>query len=215
MSDIVSGEISVGEKKDPKSYSQVMRDSKSSSGVFSAFMVRPKGVSLEIQEENEQILLLVRRHFITNTGWILLVIVMIIVPGLFQNLPLGVSIPARFLVITSMLWTLLIITIVLEGLLSWYFDVFIVTDERVIDIDFRNLIYKNITSAKIDNIQDVTYNVSGPLPSFLDYGMVFIQTASEVPMIEIANTPHPSKVAKFINEMILQEEQEKLEGRAR
>jgi hypothetical protein len=78
---------------------------------------------------------------------------------------------------TYMLWYLLVTAVVLGGFLRWYFDVFVVTDERIIDIDFNNLIYKNITSTKIDNIEDVTYNVSGAIQSLFNFGQVLIQTA--------------------------------------
>jgi hypothetical protein len=51
-----------------------------------------------------------------------------------------------------------------------------------------------------------------------------IQTASAgisldpqdtAPFMEIINTPRPAKVAKLINELMLEEEQEKIEGRVR
>ena len=87
-----------------------------------------------------------------------------------------------------------------------------------------DLIYKNITATKIDRIEDVTYSVSGVLASFLNYGNVLIQTAGAgiemkpqqtAPFMEIFNTPHPAKVTKLINELIMEEEQEKIEGRVR
>jgi hypothetical protein len=123
-----------------------------------------------------------------------------------------------------MLWYLLVTAVVLGGFLRWYFDVFVVTDERIIDIDFNNLIYKNITSTKIDNIEDVTYNVSGAIQSLFNFGQVLIQTAgtgvsmapeNATPTMEIWDTPQPALVAKLINELIVEEEQEKLDGRAR
>ena len=68
----------------------------------------------------------------------------------------------------TILWYLLTAAIAFEGFFNWYFDVFIVTDERIIDVDFKNLIYRNITMTKIDKIEDVTYTVSGAIPSMLD-----------------------------------------------
>jgi hypothetical protein len=41
------------------------------------------------------------------------------------------------------------------------------------------------------------------------------KSTETVPSIEIINTPHPALVAKLINEMMLEEEQEKIEGRVR
>jgi len=208
---------------DPREYSEVLRAEKRTSNPFSSYMPFPR-VGVEIQDPEEVLLLLVRRHIITNWKWVLVVLVMLLAPILLSSFPGLAMLPSNYQVMTRVLWHLLVIAVILEGFLNWYFDVFIITDERVIDIDFKNLIYKNITSTKLDNIQDVTYSVSGPLPSLLDYGNVLVQTAGSGvaikpddtrPTIEIYDTPHPSRVAKLLNELLVQEEQEKLEGRVR
>jgi hypothetical protein len=187
-------------------------------------MVRPKGVSLEVLEAEEKIVLLVRQHPIMNLKWMGLATLLLALPILFMAMPLWGGLPARFQLMSTVYWLLFVLVVALEGFLSWYFDVFVVTDERIIDIDFKNLIYKNITATKIDNIEDVTYSVSGPIPSLLNFGNVVVQTAGAVvtmqpqetkASIEIWNTPKPALVAKLINEMMLEEEQEKLEGRVR
>jgi hypothetical protein len=208
MSETVAPTPPTQKLQDPRVYSQVLRGWKRNNRVMSSFMVQPEGVSVEIQEANEQLLLLVREHFITNTPWILFSLFLLILPIVFTQMPMWQLLPGRFQFIGLWMWLLFILTVVLEGFLSWYFDVFVVTDKRVIDIDFHNLIYKNITSANIEHIQDVTYNVAGPLASFLDYGMVMVQTASEIPMMEIPNTPHPALVAKLVGELMLQSDQE-------
>jgi len=211
-------------KRKPSDYSQVVKEFKQTSNPLSAFSVMPKGLSVEIQDRDEEILLLVRRHIITNIKWVLVAIILIFSPFLFSIAPFYSQIPANFQFMGIVLWYLLTLALSLEGFLNWYFDMFIVTDERIIDIDFKNLIYRNVTSTKIDRIEDVTYTVSGAIPSFLDFGNVMIQTAGAgmgmdpqetSPHMEIYDTPHPSKVAKLINELILEEEQEKIEGRVR
>jgi hypothetical protein len=210
-------------KCDPREYSEVLRTEKLTKNPLASYMPFPR-VNLEIQEESEEILLLVRRHIITNWRWILIALIMSVAPLFFSGFPGISSLPDNFQLMTGVLWYLLVLAVLLEGFLNWYFDVFIITDERIIDIDFKNLIYKNITSTKLDNVEDVTYSVSGALPSLLDYGNVLIQTAGTgyaipqsgtQPSIEISSTPHPSRVAKLVNELLIQEEQEKLEGRVR
>ncbi len=123
--------------------------------------------------------------------------------------------PATFQFVTMLGWYTIIIGYALEKFLMWFFNIYIVTDERVIDVDFYNLLFKRISEAKLENIEDITFSNSGILQSIIDYGEVRIQTAAEIPQIEFENVPHPEKVAKFLSEMLLQEEQEKLEGRVR
>jgi hypothetical protein len=180
---------------------------------FTGFSPFPKEIKFETQESKEKIILFLRRHFITNIPWIIVSFIMLILPILlspFFNLNF---MPARYQIITFILWYLITSAYILENYLSWYFNVYIITDERVIDVDFYSLIYKRISETKIEKIEDVTYSQGGIAQSFFDYGLVNIQTAGEITEFEFDAIPHPSKVAKVLNQLLLQEEQEKIEGR--
>jgi len=99
--------------------------------------------------------------------------------------------------------------------LGWFFHVNIVTDERIIEVDFVNLIYREITDANIDQIQDVTVEMGGGIRTYFNYGDLIIQTAAEIPKIDFEAVPKPDMVAKVLRELRVEEEQEKLEGRVR
>lgn len=202
-------------KRCAKDYSEVMRKSSVNRNPFSAFATFPQGFAVDIQDPQEELLLLVRKHPITNFKWVSVVVLMLIAPVFLASFPGFSLLPTRFQLMTGVLWYLVTVAIALEGFLNWYFDVFLVTDERIIDIDFINLIYKKISTAKIDDIQDVNLSAGGVLASLLEYGTVRIQTASEVPEFSIEHTPNPDELVKLVNELILEEEKEKLEGRVR
>lgn len=177
--------------------------------------MQPKMMRMGIQQAEEKILLLLRRHIVTNISWVLTAVAMLLAPMLISQLSMPIDLPSRFVTATVVLWYLLTSAVVLEGFLSWYYNVFIITDERVIDVDFKNLIYKNVSAAKIDNIEDVTVQMGGAIRNVLNFGTVLIQTAGERVQFEFEDVPNPQEVSKFLNELILEEEQEKLEGRAR
>ncbi len=181
---------------------------------FAAFAVKPP-IHLQVQEEQEEALLLLRRHLITTIPWILTALAMILGPLMLDYVPLITFLPPIYQFLSLVLWYLLVLAFVIEKFLSWYFNVYIITDERIIDVDFLNLLYRNISSAKIEHIQDVTVKVTGAIQGIFNFGNVFIQTAGEVPEIQFEMVPQPQEVAKFLNEMILAEEQEKIEGRVR
>ena len=103
----------------------------------------------------------------------------------------------------------------LAKFMGWFFNIYILTDERVVDVDFANIFFRKISTAKIDEIQDVNIQSSGALETFFGYGSVFIQTAAEVSQFEFLAVPNPDKVGKIINQLIDLEEQEKLEGRVK
>ena len=182
---------------------------------LAAFSVLPKRISFETQEIKEKIVLLLRKHWVTNIPWIVITLIMIIAPLFLQVFPLLDFLPQRFQFIALVVWYMVILAYVLESFLSWYFNVYIVTDERLIDVDFYSLIYKRISETKIDRIQDVSYSQGGIIQALFNFGNVSIQTAGEVPEFEFEAVPQPARITKVLNQLILQEEQEKLEGRAR
>ena len=88
-----------------------------------------------------------------------------------------------------------------------------VTTKTGLRRSFALRIYRNISYAKIENIEDVTAQTTGPLAAIFDYGTILIQTAGEKTQFEFDHVPQPAKITKLINELILEEEREKLENR--
>lgn len=185
------------------------------SSLFSSFLPHPRKWSFETQESEEKIILVLRRHWITNVGWIIRGIILAVLPLVLVytvNLPF---IPLAYQLTLYWIWYLILTGFFLERFLDWFFNVFIITDERIVDFDFYGMIYKEISDAKIENIQDVTYKVAGFLPNLLDYGDVLIQTSAEIPQFEFSDVPQPARVARVLRELITEEEVEKIEGRVR
>ena len=88
-----------------------------------------------------------------------------------------------------------------EKFLSWYFNVNIITDQRVIDIDFNNLLDKKFSEAELSAIQDVTSRVIGVGATLFNYGDILIQTAAELNQIIFGKIPNPEKVIKVLKEL--------------
>ena len=200
----------------PKEYSSVMAEHRQTKNPLAAFVVRPKSLTFETQEAQEKVLLLLRRHVITNLPWMAGAVLMSLAPAVARViLPEIDFVPLRFQLMLTMMWYLLTVGLVLEKFLSWYFNVYIVTDERIVDIDFYSLIYKEISDTKIERIQDVTVTQGGVVRALFNFGTVYIQTAGERREFDFEDVPKPQVVAKFLNEMMLEEEKERMEGRVR
>lgn len=180
---------------------------------LASLMIRPKKVTFETQESKEKVILLARRHMITNAKWILLVLVLLIFPRIvFYFLP-GFLLRYRFILL--LIWYLATFSLAFEQFLRWFFNVNIITDERVVDIDFPSILYRDISSAKIDVVQDVSVKMGGFVRSLFNYGDVHIQTAAEQREFIFEAIPQPERVIGFLNELIEEEEKEKIEGRTR
>jgi hypothetical protein len=171
---------------------------------LAAFCMYPEKVDFINKEPNEEVILLVRRHFLTNVGWLLLVVLMLFAPLVLDYFPLLNFLPAKFQTAAILFWYLLTLAIFIQGFLSWFFSVNIITNLRVIDVDFENLIYRKVTDAKIENIEDATVQMGSVIRTIFDFGDVLIQTAAEVPEVEFWAVPHPDKIDKILSDLRLE-----------
>ena len=188
-------------KKEKKHRRPRYKLEKKAQGRLSAFNYLPKRVDFETRDKEEQVILLLREHPLTNFSWIFIVVLMIIAPIVLSIFPLLTFLPQEFQLIAVLGWYLITTAFLLENFLTWFFNVNIITDERIIDIDFFNLIYKQVSDTNIDKIQDVTYTMGGVARTLFNYGDVFVQTAAEVPNFDFLAVPNPDKVAKILQDL--------------
>lgn len=168
---------------------------------IASFIVKPKNIHFENQKESETILLLLRRHWVTNLPWVVGSVILLFCPLVLNYLP-GVSLfPVRYKLVAFIGWYLLIAAFVFTRFLNWFFNVGIVTDKRIVDVDFFGLLYKEITSADLNKIQDVSQQQVGAVRALFDFGDIFVQTASETAKIEFEAIPHPARVIDLIDNL--------------
>jgi uncharacterized membrane protein YdbT with pleckstrin-like domain len=93
--------------------------------------------------------------------------------------------------------------------IDYYFDIWIITSEKIINIEQKGLFIRSLSELKFERIQDVTVEVKGVIPTLLDYGDVFIQTAGETERFIFRQIPNPYKTKDLI--MSMQKERVKKE----
>ena len=101
-----------------------------------------------------------------------------------------------------LVWYLFTFSYLLVSFLLWYFTVSIVTNERIIDIDFINILHKEFSATTLSKVEDVTMKTGGFIRALFDYGDVFIQTAGTNANFEFLAAPHPEKVVRIINDQL-------------
>lgn len=181
---------------------------------FATFALNPLGITFDSQETGEEIILLLRAHIITLLPTIVFIGILIALPAValavlnFFNIPLtGFFTPIQVLLIL-VFWYLFVFAFSLYKFIFWYFNVYILTNERVIDFDFRGILHKRTSFAKLNQIQDVTPKMLGFFSTFFNYGDIYIQTAGERQEFEFHKTPRPDEVSNRILEEIRKEEGE-------
>lgn len=134
---------------------------------------------------DEKILLVLRRHWYVMAGPSIGIVLACILPSallitLVSRFPL-LSAP-EFGPIIKFFLSLYLAAVLLYLLLAWsnyYLDVWVITSERLIDINQRGLFYREISEMNMENIQNVTINISGFMATLLRFGDLKVETAGE------------------------------------
>lgn len=80
--------------------------------------------------------------------------------------------------------------------ISWYFSVFIITDQRFIQIHQKGLWHRGVSDISLAQIQSINYEVSGLQETVLGFGTIKMQTY--VGDVMIHDVHHPAKIQKKI-----------------
>lgn len=182
--------------------SETIRKEQPTKNNITAFATKPRHASFDAQLRQEEIALLLRKHPVTQLSKIGLILGGLFFPLVLFSSPILSFMATNYKLATVIGWYLILSGFTLESFLTWYFNVFIITNRRVIDVDFYSMIHKDVSSAKLENIQDMSVVTHGVFASLIDFGTLYIQTAGQKPKIEFENIPHPSKVTKVLNELI-------------
>ncbi|MAF25873.1 hypothetical protein CL634_09910 [bacterium] len=162
---------------------------------------------------NEKIILLLRRHWfiilLRLSFWALVALLPLIFyrtigHNFIPTDPLAPLYP--ILVLFTSTYYLYTFLFAFHSFVDYYLDVWIVTNQRIVNIEQRGLFSREVSEQKLFRIQDVTAEVNGFFPTTLDYGTVFIQTAGEKARFNFKQIPEPYVVSKKI---ILLAEQDK------
>ncbi len=171
----------------------------------------PEWSKFESQQEDEKIVILGRKHIIRNLGWITVVSFSLFIPMFWKEFPFIKMLDGNALIGMTMLWYMVLAFYGLQNFLMWFYNVYIVTNERIIDVDFVGLLSKNVNVCQLNKIEDVNYSQRGMLASFFNYGDVIVETASkqnvpnardESSAFTFESIAYPDKVVAVISQLI-------------
>lgn len=161
--------------------------------------------------EGEKILKIVRRH-----TWILatsaIVFFTLALAPLAGFAILKTLVPLFQAPLTNAYWIaylVFLLFVFLKFILAWmnyYLDFWIITDRKIIDIQFTGIFSHAIAEFPVTKIQDVTVRVDGMMPVFLGYGDVLIKTASENTSLRISQIPDPIAIKDVILNLLTKKE---------
>jgi hypothetical protein len=158
-------------------------------------------------QPEEKVQIFLRRHWIDLTRIFIFTGGMLLVPvviGVLARLS-GADVlshpfwgPAAILMLASYL--LIVYTLTITEITDYWLDVWIVTNERVMNAEQHGLFNRLVSEVHLEQIQDITSETKGFLETFLTYGDVYVQTAGERERFRFKNVDNPDDVKITISQ---------------
>lgn len=157
----------------------------------------------EDQLDDEEVLFVFRKHpIVMRRGIILWAVGMLVGPLYVLALTVVYrNDPSKFPTVGTFFLSLLasvVLALILffPSWIGWYFSVFIVTDQRFIQITQKGLFHRAVADIALEQIQSVNYEVSGLQETLLGFGTIKMQTYLGDMLIH--DVHHPAKIQKRI-----------------
>ncbi len=173
-----------------------------------AMIKNPEKVCFIGEDHDETILYVLRRSVVTNVGWFFGSIGLFLAPILIDWILLAMAIdkkafvPAEFAFVLTIFWYIFAIGFVFERFLNWFFNVYIISNKRIIDMDFHHMLSRDISEAPLRNVEDITHSVKGFMQLVFNFGDIMIQTAAEQREFNFEKVPNPAKVQDILSDLV-------------
>jgi len=179
--------------------------------LFASYWQNPRSIFFDTQEPDEHIILFIRKHFITNVPWIFFTVILLLLPPAFlyflhiTNYPISFF-PFPIIQAIFIMYYLFVLTNAFVKFLQWYYNISIITNKRIMNIELADIISKKVSATKMSLVQDVSYQQTGAVQSIFNYANVLVQTAGTLENFVIEAAPNPEEVEHVIEDLIGKEE---------
>jgi uncharacterized membrane protein YdbT with pleckstrin-like domain len=160
------------------------------------------------QQRNEKTVLFLRRHWIEiffMFGYLaalggMPIIIFFLLSATGVSILSGPLAPLAAIFIS--VYALIVLIIMMTQFTDYYLDTWIVTNERVINIEQHALFSRIVSELHLNQVQDVTAETHGFLPTIFTYGDVYIQTAGTRERFNFKTVDNPEMVKQVITKLV-------------
>jgi len=160
------------------------------------------------QKPYEKIEYLLHRHPIAYAKYLIIFLILMLVPVgvyfLINDLYPDIFLDKKYLVFGVLGASTYYLSIYLfwyASFVDFYLDIWIVTNDRIINMEQKGLLATSVTEVDLYRIQDVTVNTKGLFQTLLNYGDVVVKTASQNLHIIFRKIPNPNEVRQALIEL--------------
>jgi hypothetical protein len=168
------------------------------------------------QLPGEKKILVVRRDFFILLKKVLLVFLLAFLPAILMMAMLasGLNLFANsfgqaLMILGGSAYYLFLWQFFFFSFLDYYLDVWIITNERVIDIQLNGFFHRTVAEQHLSKIQDVSSEIKGFFPTMFDYGDLLVQTAGAKERLRFREVPNPDHVRDVIAQLIKEKAKKK------
>jgi hypothetical protein len=154
---------------------------------------------------NERIICEARKHWYVVLYYVLLCVGLSLVPilfvALFSSLPLELSFDGNIsylILFFYSIWLLLLWIFFFSMWTDYYFDVWYITNERIIDVEQVGFFHREIATIGLEQVEDITTVMSGVVQTYFGAGELRIQSAGEKMEFSIRNAKNVDKLKDII-----------------
>lgn len=156
------------------------------------------------KEPDEKIIKIVRRHWTVILKPLFIILAYFALP-IVLNIIFNLYIPRLLdfpyypiLVILGSVYVFIGWYLLLAFFVDYYFDVWIITNKRIIDIEQHSMFERVISTVKLYRVQDLTAETKGFFHSLFNFGDLHVQTAGEQKRFIFEEISHPNEVKAII-----------------
>lgn len=175
--------------------------------LFTTYCKYPKNVGFAEQADDETIILFLRRDFITNVPWLAATIALGFIPYLIRFIFVSTNfslftLPDNISFALVSFYYLIVFGFAFANMVSWFYNIGLVTNKRGVDIDFLDLATINVATASLPDIIDVEYTQAGFFQSLFDFGDVRLRVEATGEVFVFDKVPRPTEVSGVISNLI-------------
>ena len=161
--------------------------------------------------KNEKVEAVIRKHWLVLLGDSIGLIIIYVVPFIIYWYFFDSTITMDFLidkiyfnpspsilVFAVSAWTLLAWAKLFAIWTDYYLDVWFITNRRIIDIEQKGFFHRDVSTFRMERIQDVTVEIRGIIATLLNFGDIHVQTAGESQEFIIKGIGRPKHVKDII-----------------
>lgn len=166
------------------------------------------------QRPNEHVILFLRRQWFALLAIVFAFVLLIGIPltsGWYfqETLENWIVHPVigPLLVIVGSIYVLSIWLFAFLEFTDYYLDTWIITNERIINIEQEGLFHRTASELDLAAVQDTTAEIHGMLQTIFTYGQVYVQTAGEKGRFHFKNIDNPEHVKELVTRLVEEDKQ--------